>query len=265
MAEVSPRPIQPLVLLIDDHPEDLRWLTVLLKPEFRVALAPTAHLGWQRAQALRPDLILLDIGLPDMDGQALCRLLKNDPLTAATPVLFLTAHNSPEQRVQGLGVGAVDYISKPFHPDEALARVRIHLMLAAQHRSPGEPAPQTPPQASAARDPEQVLLDAALAQIRRQLADLPPVAELAAGLGLSEKRLLALFRERLGLTVSGFICEERVRTGLRLLAETLMSVQDIAFTVGYSNPGNFATAFRERHGLSPQAWRQLQRDKAPSL
>ncbi|MBT9493173.1 MAG: DNA-binding response regulator [Paucibacter sp.] len=245
-----------LILLIDDVPEELRWLTALLKSEYRLALAYDGRSGLQRAQALRPDLILLDIGLPDIDGQALCRLLKADPLTAAIPVLFVSANNAPEQRVRGLELGAVDFISKPFHPEEVLARVRVHLRLA--ERLAERPAP--PMADAASRHPEAPLLQVALQFIRQHLAELSGVAQVAAQVGLSEKRLLALFREHLGLTVSGFISDERVRTGQRLLEQTLMSVQDVAFAVGFSNPGNFATAFRERHGLSPQAYRQALHD-----
>jgi DNA-binding response OmpR family regulator len=256
--DLAPAPAidAPLILLVDDVPDELRWLTQLLRPLYRLSLADSAGQGLQRAQMQRPDLILLDVGLPDMDGHALCRLLKADPLTATVPLLFLSAHNSPEQRVRGLQAGAVDFISKPFHPEEVLARLQVHLQLAAQiRRGPAAPAEPGAP----VRHPEQPLLQTAMRYIREHLAELQGVAGVAQQVGLSEKRLLALFREHLGQTVSGFISEERVRTGQRLLTETLMSVQDIAFAVGFSNPGNFATAFRERHGLSPQLYRQALR------
>lgn len=251
----------PLILLIDDVPEDLRWLNALLRKEYRMALAHSGHQGLQKAQVLRPQLILLDIGLPDMDGFALCRLLKSDPLTAAAPVLFLSALAQPDERVKGLGLGAVDFISKPFHPEEVLARVRVHLALAAQMS--GDPSPPENGDGEAGRDPDGLLVQEAVRYIRDHLAELPPVPELAHRLGLHEKRLLALFRDRLGQTVSGFVSEERVRNGARLLAETAMTVQDIAFTVGFSNPGNFATAFRARHGQSPQAYRLSVRERTP--
>ncbi len=240
------------MLLIDDQPEDLRCLTPLLRPLYRLSLADRAQQGVQRAQMLQPDVILLDVKLPDLDGHAVCRLLKADPLTAAIPVLFLSADNAPEQRVRGLQSGAVDFISKPFYPEEVLTRIQLHLQLAQQLRQRNAAACSK----ALPRHPEQPLLDSAMRYIRDHLADLQGVGDVAQQVGLSEKRLLALFREHLGLTVSGFIAEERVRTGQRLLSETLMTVQDIAFAVGFNNPGNFATAFRERHGLSPQAYRQ---------
>jgi len=246
--------VRPLILLVDDKPEELRWLNQLLQPDFRLALAHSGQAGLQRAQALQPDLVLLDIGLPDMDGYALCRLLKADPLTCATPVLFLSAHNSPERRVQGLALGAVDFISKPFHPEEVLARVRVHLRLAAQIRQPA--IDEAAAAATPVRNPDELLVQAAAQYIRAHLSKTPTVAEIARQVGLHEKRLLALFREHLGQTISGFIRDERVSTGQRLLADTAMSVQEIAFTVGFGNPGNFATSFRERTGMSPQAYRQ---------
>lgn len=247
----------PLLLLIDDVPEDLRWLNTVLSQDYRLALAYSGHQGLQRAQALRPQLILLDVGLPDMDGFALCRLLKNDPLTAAIPVLFLSARDEVPERVKGLGQGAVDFIGKPFYPEEVVARVRVHLRLAAQHG-----AAMADDMTSSVRDPDGLLVQEAVAYIRANLSALPSVAELARRLGLHEKRLLALFREHLGHTVSGFVSEERVQTGARLLSETAMSVQDIALAVGFSSPGNFATAFRARHGLSPQVYRQSLRARA---
>ncbi len=254
-----PKEEPPLVLLIDHVPEDLRWLNSVLNQDYRVALAFSGHQGLQRAQALQPQLILLDIGLPDMDGFALCHLLKNDPLTASIPVLFLSAQDAVRERIKGLEQGAVDFIGKPFFPEEVLARVRVHLRLAARagvwdpHHDGAEPT----------RNPDGLLAQEAATYIRAHLAALPPVAEMAGRLGLHAKRLLALFREHFGNTVSGFVSEERMLAGARLLSQTAMSVQDIAFAVGFANPGNFATAFRTRHGVSPRAYRQSLRDRTP--
>ncbi|RQO60525.1 DNA-binding response regulator [Paucibacter sp. KBW04] len=250
--------------MIDDQPEELRQLADLLRLDYRLTSADSGHGGLQRAQALQPALILLDLNLPDMDGLATCGLLKADPLTAQIPVIFLSADNSPERRVQGLTRGGVDYIGKPFLPDEVQARVRVHLHLH-QRLSRAEQGQQTSSE-TPARNPDELLVQGAVQYIRDNLAHLPSVADVARKIGLSEKRLLALFREHLGLTVSGFISDERVRTGQRLLGDTAMSIHDIASTVGFQNAGNFATAFRERFGVTPLAYRQTARDAAtPNL
>ncbi len=238
------------LLLIDDAPEQLRQLSDLLARHYRLLHAADGLAGFHRAQAQRPDLILLDLLMPGMDGHAVCRLLKGDAATCEIPVIFLSAHASAQQRVDGLRLGAVDYIGKPFLADEVLARVHVHLprTQAALQRG-GAPC-----------DPDLAFVNAATQLIGEQLEALPSVGELAERLGLSERRLSTLFRKHLGLTVSGFISEERIRVGCRLLAATPMSVQDIAFEVGFTNSANFSTAFRERLGLTPQAWRQLQRN-----
>ena len=238
------------LLLIDDAPEQLRQLSELLARQYRLLHAGDGLGGFHRAKAQRPDLILLDLLMPGMDGHAVCRLLKADAATREIPVIFLSAQASAQQRLDGLRLGAVDYIAKPFLADEVRARVYIHL-----------PRSQAAPeQGVALGDPDLAFVNAATQLIGEQLEALPSVGELAERLGLTERRLSTLFRKHLGLTVSGFISEERIRVGCRLLAATPMSVQDIAFEVGFTNSANFSTAFRERMGLTPQAWRQLQRN-----
>ncbi|WP_235537662.1 DNA-binding response regulator [Pelomonas sp. Root1217] len=238
------------LLLIDDAPEQLRQLSDLLARHYRLLHAADGLGGFHRAQAQRPDLILLDLVMPGMDGHAVCRLLKADAATCEIPVIFLSAQANAQQRLDGLRLGAVDYIAKPFLADEVLARVYVHLPRAKT----------APGRSDGAHDPELAFVNAATQLIGEQLEDLPSVGELAERLGLSERRLSTLFRRHLGLTVSGFISEERIRVGCHLLAATPMSVQDIAFDVGFTTASNFSTAFRERLGLTPQAWRQHQRD-----
>ncbi|MFM9159820.1 MAG: response regulator, partial [Dolichospermum sp.] len=83
----------------------------------------------KQARSSIPDLILLDIMLPDLNGFEVCKQLKADPLTESIPVIFMTALSEPVDKVKGLNLGAVDYITKPFQKEELLARVRGHLQL----------------------------------------------------------------------------------------------------------------------------------------
>jgi DNA-binding response OmpR family regulator len=248
---------RPLILMVDDRPDELRDLTQWLQPLYRLVHATEPMQGLSRAQALQPALVLLDVSLSaDMDGYALCRLLKADPLTRDIPVLFCSSTSTPLVRAHGLGMGAVDFISKPFHPEEVLARIRVHLQLAERIRRGPEPRAD---EAVVDRDPGAVLAQSAMAFIRERLDETLTVSQIAQQVGTHEKRLLALFGQHVGQTVSGFLREERLRTGARLLTDTAMAIQEIAAMVGYANPGNFATAFRDRHGLSPQAFRSAMR------
>lgn len=121
-------PTKPIVLVVDDAPENVDILNGLLKNQYRVKVA----LDGEKALAIAslkdaPDLILLDIMMPGMDGYEVCGKLKGDPDTKEIPVLFLTAKMETEDIVKGFQLGAVDFITKPFNPDELLARVRTHL------------------------------------------------------------------------------------------------------------------------------------------
>lgn len=252
---------RPRLLLIDDDPGALRELVAILQGDFEVQHALDGRSGLHRAQALRPDLILLDVVMPGADGHAVCRLLKADASTRDIPVIFLTGMHAVDDRLQGLALGAVDYVGKPFAAAEVRARVCVHLRLSGRIAA-GDPDLAPPEGAEPATS---VQVHAAMRYIAEHLADLPTVSQIAQGVGTNEVRLLALFRQELGLTVSGYIAEERVRTGCRLLLETQMSVQEIANEVGYSSPGNFISAFKERMGVTPKAWRESGRAGHPAL
>ncbi|CAA7625761.1 putative Bacteriophytochrome (Light-regulated signal transduction histidine kinase) [Candidatus Terasakiella magnetica] len=118
----------PTILIVDDTPENLHVLMELLKPSYTVRGANSAQRALAVARALpRPDLILLDIMMPEMDGYECLRRLRDTPETRDIPVIFLTALDSTEDERHGLDLGAVDYITKPIRPAIVEARIRNHL------------------------------------------------------------------------------------------------------------------------------------------
>ena len=123
---------RPRVLVVDDTPENLHLMHGLLKQRYRVLLANggVAALRLARLEP-RPDLILLDIMMPELDGYAVCEALKADPETAPIPVIFLTARSQVEDEERGFRSGCVDYITKPISPPTLMARVANHLALKA--------------------------------------------------------------------------------------------------------------------------------------
>ncbi len=123
------------ILVVDDKYENLRYLTTLLRNKgYHVRPVPNGKLALSGAQAILPDLILLDIKMPGMDGYEVCRKLKSIPETKEIPVIFLTAANDAEDVVKGLGIGAVDYVTKPFNREILLARIKTHLALKEKTR-----------------------------------------------------------------------------------------------------------------------------------
>ena len=123
----------PIILAVDDTPANLTLLNDLLSDEYNVKVANNGARALKIA-ALEPapDLILLDIMMPDMDGFEVCRQLQQNPQTCHIPIIFLTAMNDPEAERKGLVLGAVDFVTKPFNPPVLLARVKTHLALKAQ-------------------------------------------------------------------------------------------------------------------------------------
>ena len=120
------------LLVVDDTPENLTLMAGILKDEYRVKVATTGEKALTIARAApHPDLILLDIKMPSVDGYEICRRLKGEPETSDIPVIFLTALSDLKDEKQGLEVGAVDYITKPISPPILMARVRNHLKLKA--------------------------------------------------------------------------------------------------------------------------------------
>ena len=247
----------PHILVIDDTPEDIRALLHAMHVErWRVSQATSGRQGYERAQLLAPDLILLDVRMPGMDGFALCRLLQELPPERQCPILFLTSADSPGERLEGLTHGGVDYILKTCAPDELLARVRIHLRLAQRHE-----APRTPEETTAV-SPDEVVLRAAMRLIGRRLGESFSLEDIAADVGTYDKRLSAIFRQRLGMTVFAWIREERLRRGRELLADTALGMQEIAEHIGFRSACNFTTAFRERVGVTPSQYRKASRQEA---
>ncbi|MBF0449616.1 MAG: response regulator [Candidatus Magnetomorum sp.] len=125
-------PVYPTILIVDDVPINLKVVRAHLEPSgYKVLEAGSGQEALIQAEQ-RPDLILMDIMMPDMDGMETCRRLKANPHTAEIPVIFLSALTDPESRTGALAIGGVDFIIKPFDEEELIARVKIHLTLRYQ-------------------------------------------------------------------------------------------------------------------------------------
>jgi putative two-component system response regulator len=123
---------KPTILLVDDTPIDLALMANLLKDAYRLQVTNQGESAIKIAASPKPpDIILLDIMMPDIDGYEVCRRLKADPLTQHIPVIFLTGKTGMEDEQRGFELGAVDYITKPISPPIVLARVATHLALKA--------------------------------------------------------------------------------------------------------------------------------------
>ena len=128
-------PTRATILVVDDVPENLAVLfEVLSEAGFEVLVAESGSLALERLPVLLPDLVLLDVRMPGVDGFEVCRRIRADGRFSELPVIFMTALNETVDKVAGFRAGAVDYVTKPFEAEEVLARVRAHLQLRALRR-----------------------------------------------------------------------------------------------------------------------------------
>jgi len=123
-----------LVILVDDNPANLRIGKNVLAEKYAVATAPSAEKMFSLLENNTPAMILLDVDMPDINGYEAIKILKSKPETKDIPVIFLTARTESDDELEGLSLGAIDYITKPFQPPLLLKRIEVHLLVEAQRK-----------------------------------------------------------------------------------------------------------------------------------
>ena len=252
------------VLIVDDEPVDLRLLmeSMTLR-NLRFAVGQDGERGYNQAVLLQPGVILLDVRMPGSDGFTVCRRLKANPRTRDIPVIFLTSATEIEERLTGFAVGAVDFINKPFDAREVLARVGVHLELAARRTSEAADAGDPPaelPEGTDATSQDHVLVTAAQKILREAIATPPSLDQLARLVGVNRRRLNDAFQSYVGQPIFGWLREERLRQAHELVTRTDSSIALISDCLGYSTSANFTKAFRDRFGVTPTELRASRSD-----
>ncbi|PPC79259.1 diguanylate cyclase response regulator [Pokkaliibacter plantistimulans] len=134
LLEILPQRQEKLrVLIVDDQPINIRALHEVFRGEYHLIMATNGQQAIEQARKQLPDLILLDVVMPDMNGYDVCQQLKSDAQTASIPVIFVTTQSNPDEEALGFEAGAVDFIIKPVNPVIVRARVRTHLALKLQY------------------------------------------------------------------------------------------------------------------------------------
>lgn len=252
MTEDSPR-----ILIVDDQMDSVALLLGYLREQpVDIMVARSAADGLRKAGMGHPDVVLLDVAMPEMDGYAACRSLKENPLTAGIPVIFLSASTALDDKLAGFAAGGIDYIGKPFSAEEVLVRVFVHLRfkrhLDRLEAMAGEAAKDRLTTQSASVDH----VTEAIAELQRDPGDWPGLTALAQRVGVNEKKLTELFRQRFGMTVFEYLVELRLETARRQLEKTSVQIQLLATQAGFSNASDFSRAFRRRYGITPREYRQ---------
>lgn len=253
--------VKPKVLLIDDSTVDLQLLISMMSArDMRISVAFNGQEGIEKAMLQSPDLILLDVVMPILNGYTTCRMLKNHDATRYIPVIFLSAKSDLDSRLQGLALGAVDFIGKPFSEEEVVAKVEVHLDMIRQLKAQrAEQSTHTDDQTKSQIATKNAVFIRISTQYLRAHLHLPPSPEaLAKILGTNVKRLNQAFKASFGLPIFGWVREERLRQARELVTCTEISHVSIADHLGFGSAASFSTAFKERFGCSPRELRKQQ-------
>ena len=251
------------VLVAEDNKDLLEFLADHLSERFRVLSAPDGARGLAMARQHVPDLIISDVMMPEMDGQALCEAVKADPEIDFVPVILLTAKASRDSRLAGLAGGADDYLTKPVDLTELViraenliaARRRVRERYQAQQRDlPAMDVPFKP----AARDAsERALTEKFYRVLCEHLADDTfDVDGMATAMGMARTTLYRRLEGPLGRSPMEALWEYRLEQAAQWLGETEISVSEVAYGVGFKSVPHFCTKFRERYHMTPSAFRR---------
>ena len=246
----------PLLLIVDDN-EDFRiFMRYSLELQYRVKLAVSGKEAWEMMQEELPDLVISDVMMPQMDGNELCRLIKQDKRTAHIPVILLTARQNTEAKLEGLQTGADDYVTKPFNMTILVLRIRKLIELSRYHRvTQGmiDPAPSEIVITSL----DEKLIEKAIKYVEDNMSRTElSVEELSRELGMSRVHLYKKLLQITGKTPIEFIRVIRLKRAAQLLRESQLHVSEVAFEVGFNNPKYFSRYFKDEFGVLPSVYQE---------
>lgn len=253
----------PKVLIVDDNPDMREMLKFELSDEFDIRTAPDGERALSDIKRHKPDLVLTDLMMPGIDGIELCRHLKSDPKTVAIPLIIITAKHDLGVKIEGLTLGADDYITKPFNMDVLRLRMRRFIELAAKGATRTLIDPE--PTEIKITPLDEKLMEKAMDYVSDNIdnSDLT-VEQLSDYLGMSRVRLYKKIKQLTGKTPIEFIRIIRLKRAAQMLRESQLNVSEIAYRTGFNAPKLFSKYFKEEFGILPSLY-QSREAKEPNV
>ena len=252
------------ILIIEDEVQTKKVLLDSLRFEgFRAIAADNGRAGLDLAQKHRPNLIVCDIMMPEMDGYEVLSALRKQKSTTAIPIIFLTARVTMNDLRLGMDLGAEDYLTKPCNVDRLLTAIKARLLrnreLKQYYSSDRDVAKDIFFNSDEFAGSPRItaVFEFIEANYHRPLQ----LKEVAATLGYSPAYLTDLVRRKTGRTVKQWIVERRMDCARKLLVDTEETITQIAEQTGYLDTGYFIRQFKQLHGTSPHQWRKIPRQE----
>lgn len=243
----------PVALVVDDNQDMLDMLKFELDKDFDVITASDGNEALKIIENVTPSIVLTDLMMPVMDGIELCRRLKADKSTVSIPIIILTAKHDLGVKLEGLTLGADDYITKPFNIDVLKLRMKrlVELTAKGAKRSLIDPEPE-----SIKITPlDEQFIEKAVKYVSDHLDSSElSVEELSDSLGMSRVRLYKKIKQITGKTPIEFIRVIRLKRAAQLLRESQLNVSEIAYRTGFNSPKVFSKYFKEEFGILPSVY-----------
>ncbi|SDL62920.1 Signal transduction histidine kinase [Catalinimonas alkaloidigena] len=240
-----------VMLVVDDNQDILTYVHSLFKGEFRVITAENGKEALEKATHHIPDLIISDMMMPEMDGIALSKALKENMATSHIPIILLTAKNSNQAKIDGFEIGVDDYITKPFHSELLLARVKNILnkrkLLELKY---GVNELMDPATRQGSREEDFVLqVEAAiLGMLEKGTFEVP---ELCREMGMSQTSLYRKIKSIAGVSTQLFIRKIKVKRAAQLMLQGQGTITEIAYALDFADLKYFRKCFKEQYQMTP--------------
>jgi DNA-binding response OmpR family regulator len=252
---------KPTIVVVEDDDEIRNFLTEELQKDYEVKAFLHGKQALPEIYRIMPDIVLSDIMMPEMDGNALCTQLKMNPMTNHIPVILLTAKNRDEDKLEGLETGADAYIVKPFNMDILRRTIVNHINMSRLMKMKYGKRDQLEEQVEDVKmkSPDEKLLARVMATVNKHLnnSDLS-VDMIAEEVGISRVHLHRKMKELTGQTPHDFIRSIRLKQAANLLSTRNMNITEVVYACGFSNAASFSTMFKNVYGMSPREYMRSQ-------
>jgi signal transduction histidine kinase/ligand-binding sensor domain-containing protein/DNA-binding response OmpR family regulator len=262
--EVSQGIKQMKLLIVDDHDEMRAYISSAFDSTFHVIGAADGQQGLSIAKDLIPDIIIADVMMPKLNGIDMCRELKSDLRTSHIPVVLLTARGSLEFKLEGLEVGADEYVTKPFNPKVLQLKVKnlINRRDALHTYFKGQGILNLEPKRVTLSSVDDQFIKTALELVELNMGNaLYTVEDMSRDVGMSYSQLYRKIKALTGQTINEFIRAIRLKRAAQLLEQHQLTVSEITYKVGFTDLQHFRECFKKMYGLTPSQYAQRSGDE----
>ncbi len=256
------------VLVVEDEDEIRRYIRNELHADFRVSECANGREALDFILREKPDLVISDVMMPEMDGITLCRKMKQNLNVSHIPIILLTAKSKPEDRVEGMEIGADAYIVKPFNTE--LLRSTVNNLIANRERLKGKFSGEKQVEEKIdkieRKSNDEILMEKIMKIVNEHLANPELNVEmLAAGVGMSRVHMHRKLKELANQSARDFIRTIRLKQAASLLSEKNLTVSEVAYATGFSNLSHFSNSFRDFYGVSPTEYKEQRKQSGQVL